>query len=326
MFMGLIKKKIKTAIILAGAPRTWHFCKEFIVKFVTDVFDDSHWYSTIYKSNTLAEDDFLQFMKDRDQHVVSSRFIGLKDCPDYRNKFVSQKHSNTYFKPLFYLTYLAGLDKRLYEYRNNFVYDRIVILRPDTLYLYNSETKEKENFFNGNIADFSFQFRGDYNEVSYNFAGPSANQGSVIAGNFSSDLYSLWNLDHTFQENSRSFSFRKTFDIHSGFERFCSEHLLSLDNRWRHKNFLNAFLYEVVRPTHICYNRKYLNFFVENFNNYDLNQWPKSHEPGKCEFYKGPDYVKNILLSCQTLGIDPEDYGFDNKEFVDKKLEEFSRE
>jgi len=320
--MDLIKNKIKTAIILAGAPRTWHFCKEYIIKYVNDIFEDSDWYVSMYKSNTLEEDDFRKFMEDKGQNVVSQRFVRLTDCPDYKNRSDAEKHSNSYFKPLFYLMYLAGLDKRLYEYRNNVIYNRIVILRPDMLYLYNSETKKEQDFFVGQMKDFAFQLRGDYNETSYGFAGPSPSFDSLIAGTFAFDLYSLWNIDYDFKK--ARFSFRKGLDIHSGFEKFCCDHLLSLDNRWKHQSSLHYFN-EVVRPTHICYNRQFLDFLTKNFDNFRHEDWPMHYEPGSCKFYKGEDQVKNILLSCQTLRIDPEDYGFLDKDYVEQQLEKFSR-
>jgi hypothetical protein len=305
---------LKTAVILTGAPRTWHFCKEYIVKFIQDVFEDADWFVCIHESKTTSCDEIYSFLKSKNQNIIYNAQILNSTIPDYNSAHWDRSRwTNSYFKGLMYLNYLAGFQKRIHEFKTGVRYHRVFFARPDCIYLYNSSTKEIENSFS-DYKNFSFQMRGDYDELRYNYASPSANHLRLIGGLFSSDVFCNWNLEFDFKKDKlNQMLLRLGTDMHSGLSLYFRKHLITVDDRWFHNENKMGFLADVVRPTSLVYNKSnYLNF-VSNFDSFDLKE-PWDHWPGECHYFSHNDMEtawKYRIKSCWELNIDTKDYLFD---------------
>lgn len=312
---------MNVAVILTGAPRTWNFCKEYILKFVNDIYGSNvDWYVSFYESLTTNKQEVENYFLNNQQNLISLKFFKKEKIFNYENSWNDLKWTNSIFKGLFQLNYLTGLEKRLHEFKTGKKYDIVFFARPDCIYFYDETTKIRES--NRKIKDFAFQAAGDFNDGSYPFINPSANHLHIVAGMFSSDLYLNWNLDYNFQSfNFKKFGFRLGKDMHSALSDFFRNHLITTEPN----NYVKySFFAQVIRPTHIFYNKKYYNFALEYYNK--MHTPPREFEPGYCEYFKHEDIEQRfnyVINSCYELGIDPEDYEFNDKQYIERKINEY---
>jgi hypothetical protein len=302
---------LKTAVILTGAPRTWHYCKEYIVRFVNDIFGNVDWYVCLHESKTTTEDEIKSFFESKNQNLIFIKHFPAGDIPKYYNSG-NKDWKIKYFRGVMHLNYVAGLEKRYHEFITGKRYHRVFFARPDCIYLYNSTTSEHENTF-FNLKNFCFQMRGDYNEISYDFANPSANHLHLIGGLFSSDLFCNWGLDYNFKTDVNSLSFRNGIDMHSGLSLFLNKRLIKVDDRFYYTPSPLTFRAEVVRPTQIVYDNEKFKNLCENFNSFEKLDF-RNFFPGVCPYFKHEDgelAFEYRLKSCWKLNIDALDYGFD---------------
>lgn len=295
------------AVILTGHPRTWNFCKEYILKFVDDCFGKNvDWFICLEQSTTVDKNQITDFFSKNSQNLVYLNFVNKENNAAWNNN----NWNNSFFKNVHYSRYVSGFNKRLHEFKTGKIYHKIFFARPDCIYLYNKDYKFIENN-NFNLKNFSFHLGGDFDDTSMNYLSPSGNDLVTIAGMISSDLISNWYLDNNFKKNNiDQLKIRLGTDIHSGLSMYCKNHLITVPDRYIFGNVKRSVMAEVVRPTHIIYKSNSFSYMIENFDKIDFsNQYIINCQPGVCEYWNHLTNSKEYKInSCLQLGIDLKDY------------------
>lgn len=292
-----------TAIILFGHLRTWNLCKEHLIKSMNEIYgNDVHWYISIWKTNTGSAEDLKAFFDSKGQTVIGFKVIDQAVLP-IKDKIFQNDWAGMPMGAIgpSYLRQLASRDKRIHEFQNGFIYNRVIFTRPDVIYYYdkntivNSETIEDEK-------NFALQLRGDFEDIAFPVAGPSAHDVMPIAGMMSSDVYGFMFLDSNSDfEESRKVNLRLGC-IHSWMSTYCKKHFITVDARRDHFTSERNIWPKVIRPT------------IK-----DIEQVYQEHDSWNGEFFSpgydelwnnDPDsYYKKKF--CLKLGIDLQDYGLD---------------
>ncbi len=183
---------------MAGHLRTWNYCKEYIVRTLDMLIPDSKdWYVAFWESTTSSEIEIYNFLKNSNQNIVKVKSYNYEEnrsLPYGKFDFESSPVGvPVQFLTSAYLRNYMGLEKKLYEYKNNIRYDIVFNIRPDIIYATSNDTKRYfDLIINTEFQNFGLQITGDYiADQNIKLGGPSVNDLLQITGFLSSDIYSL---------------------------------------------------------------------------------------------------------------------------------------
>lgn len=295
---------MKTAIVLFGHLRTWNLCKELLIKSMNEIYgSDLHWYIAVWKTDTASEDELKSFFESKSQVVRGFRVVDTETLPIDDRSF--QKNWSGIPSGALgpsYLRQLASRDKRLHEFQNGFLYERVIFTRPDVVYYYNRHSiVDKETILDR--KNFALQLRGDFEDIAFPVAGPSTHDVVPIAGMMSSDVYGFMFLDSNVNTGLSSKVNLRLGCIHSWMSTYCKKHFITVDSRRDFgMGFQRNIWPKVIRPT-----SNLENIYEEH------NQWDgEFFSPGGHDLMwaNDPDHYYKKKY-CKQFGIDLRDYGLD---------------
>lgn len=296
---------MKTAVLVCGYLRTWHLCKDELVKAMNHIYgDDIDWFMAVWKSGTDSEQGIRDFFAENNQNLINLQYIDFADNILFHEQDELVDDQWVYTSPSIlgptYLRQQASYQKKLHEFKNDKTYDRVVFSRTDVIYYYNKETiQESEKIHLGDHDDFAMQLRGDFDDTAFEIGSPSAHDVFPIAGRLSSDLYGLMYLDANNTYNAMKRINLRQGCAHAWLSNYCSRHLISVDFRWLIDRPERDIWAKVIRPT------------VK-----DIAKIKEEHDTWNGEFFfpnddpmwnNDPDSYYKIKF-CQELLIDLDDY------------------
>ena len=297
---------MKTAVILFGHLRTWNLCKDHLIKSMNEIYGpDLHWFISLWDTSTASAEDVKLFFAENSQEVLGFRMVDPNDSP-LANLVLRKDWSGIPMGVIGpgYLRQLASRDKRMHELKNGAIYDRVIFTRPDVIYYYDKDTISNEEII-VDEKDFPMQIRGDFDDTALPIASPSAHDVFPVAGSLSSDLFGFMFLGANSDfDTSKRINIRRGC-IHAWVSMYCSKHIISVDNRWLHREWKRNIWPKVIRPT-----------------TPDLDTIYDEHDKWDGEFFSpnwhdrmwnnDPDYYYRKKY-CKQLGIDFRDYGLDER-------------
>lgn len=301
---------MKTAILMSGHLRTWHSCKEMLVDSILKIYgSDVDWFVVIWRTSTSTEEEVRDFLLSKKVNLRSIKFLDLK-----MNKFgrdADTQNENMNLNSLWqvtnsicspsYLKQIVNRDKRIYEFQNDVIYERVIYTRPDTILLYNKNFIHKENEFAKEIKDFSMQIRGDFQERAYQIVSPNTHDVLPITGSLSSDLYGFMHLDLNDVFNHDRKLRLRAGETHAYVSHFLNRHLISLDMRANHNDIKSWVWPIVIRPS------SDLEKFRQMHDNWDFEYISAGEHD---EFWMQRDNFDKKVECCVKANIDKKDYDF----------------
>lgn len=297
---------MRTAVLLSGHLRTWNLCKDISVDSLHEIYgNDIDWFVVLWKTSTATEEEVRDFLLSKNANLKSIKFIEVGMNKFRENINYSNGNSlwqvNDSISGLSYLRQLASRDKRVYEFQNDVIYDRVVYTRPDIIYLYNKEGIDIENTFLDDTKHFNMQIRGDFQERAYELVSPSTHDLLPTAGSLSSDLYGFLHVDlNDIFGNDRKIRLRGG-ETHAHVSLFLNRHLISLDQRAQHNDYVVRIWPVAIRPSSDIerFRREYKNWGDEYISSGE-------HD----EFWMQRDRFDEKAEMCEKMNIDKRDYNF----------------
>lgn len=300
---------MKTAVLLSGYMRTWHICKDALIDGLTTVYgSDIDWFVMFWDTKTSTISDVRRFFVSKSLNLVHLEFVNQSMNLLFEKGKVNDSMwqiTDSITGPAYLRQKLSKI-KRLYEYKNGIIYDRVIYSRPDIIYYFNPRAVEKENEIIGDIKDFAMQIRGDFNETSYELMAPSTHDLMPIAGSLSSDLYGFMYIDANNSYTGVKALNLRNGETHSWTSIYLSRHLISRDARAKHNALVSYITPIVIRPT------SDINKFLSGYKNWDLNWLPAAEHD---QFWMRRDNFDEKIKYCESMNIDIDDYGLGR--FVD---------
>lgn len=305
--------KLKVAVIMTGHLRTWNYCKKYIIKTLDTLIPSSKdWYVAYWESTTSSENEILKFLQENNQNVIKIRYYSI----DENKRVLKENFEHKYtpvgrpiqFFTIGYLNYYIGIEKRLYEYKNNIKYDIVFNIRPDIVYAINDDSKKYfDHIMSTHFEDFALQISGDViiDQKFSKLGGPSVDDLCQITGFLSSDMLSMLYFSTCRYEGV----FQRTYlrggnCAHTGLPQYLGAHLIQsrkIDWLYRDRDiFMSP---KLIRP----------NIPFEDLEN-QLNNWNGRSTGYHFWDEKYENEWKNISNDerkniCEKMHIDPNDYG-----------------
>lgn len=131
-----MNNEVSVAVIIRGKARTWDWTKSYIFSTLEFVYKNIDWYVAFWKSNTISLEKLCN-----DFDGKKLKFCQLIEEINYPfdKKLRDPKFLNTYkadsYWRLAYLDYLIGYEKTKSEILENKIYDLVIFIRPDAMYV-----------------------------------------------------------------------------------------------------------------------------------------------------------------------------------------------
>jgi hypothetical protein len=301
---------MKTAILLSGHLRTWHLCKDMLIDSIHKIYgDDVDFFVAIWRTSTSTEEEVRDFLLSKNVNLRSIKFFDLE-----KNKFSRDNDARietTDHNALWqvtqsicapsYLKQIVSRDKRIYEFQNDIIYDRVIYARPDTIYVYNKNDIANENRFAHDLKHFSMQIRGDFQERAYEIVSPNSHDVMPITGSLSSDLYGFMHLDlNDIYGVDRKIRFRAG-ETHAYISYFLNRHFISLDMRAVHNDIKSWIWPVVIRPS------SNIEKLRQEYEDWDYEFISAGEHD---QFWFQQNVFDEKIKWCEKMNIDKRDYGF----------------
>lgn len=134
-----MKNECSVAVIIRGKARTWDWTKSYIFSTLESVYKNIDWYVAFWKSNTIVLKNLHNDFKDK--NLKCCRLVD-ENCYPFDKNIQNRMSANisradTYWR-LSYLDYLIGYEKTKSEILENKIYDLVIFIRPDAMYVLTS--------------------------------------------------------------------------------------------------------------------------------------------------------------------------------------------
>lgn len=135
------------AVILRGKPRTWNWTKTHIFRTIEMMFgNELDWYVAFWESTTVTEDSIFQDFEGR--NLKSFDFIKENSYPipvtNRVTDFYTVSRPDSYWR-MAYLDQFLGYKKSKVELSENKIYDLVIFIRPDVLWVINGDNINRSN-------------------------------------------------------------------------------------------------------------------------------------------------------------------------------------
>ena len=268
------------AVIIRGQVRTWNWTKSYIFTTLESIYKNIDWYVAFWKSNTISLEKLHS-----DFNVKNLKFCQLIEESRYPFDKELRDHtlSNTYkadaYWRLSYLDQLVGYEKTKTEILENKIYDLVIFIRSDAIYLL-SFIDHKNIIFDMKMSTFMIsnvmcELWKDEHVNQFSMADDFFYYSdSITADIITSRFFDTFYTDYKLQVSNNIPEFAMA--------RYLQRHgIISEYNKPRH------IVYQIIRPD-VC--QSDYSLLLEHRGRWDN----ASHEERK--------------LYCNRLGIDPSDY------------------